>query len=301
MKAPFPYFGGKSKVADEVWQRFGQPKRYIEPFCGSAAVLLQRPGGAPSGARDEVINDFDGFITNFYRTVKQQPDELIELMDYTVSELDLHARRDWLQGVEDELIESLRADPHYCHAKAAAWWCWGVCQSIGGGWPYSDSNLSPEHSINGRGIFSTIDTEKTIHGLSHRFSKTKILFGSWERCIESWSALHINRSENAPAAVFLDPPYPNNTGSSTVYGKDSNSVAYQVEQWCRQHQDDPTLRIALCGYKGSYKLPEWNKHHWKAKGGYANQSETENENRHRETVWFSPQCRNDVQKSIFSR
>ncbi len=46
LKAPFPYFGGKSRVADEVWRRFGNPKTYVEPFCGSCAVLLARPGGA---------------------------------------------------------------------------------------------------------------------------------------------------------------------------------------------------------------------------------------------------------------
>ena len=30
-------------VADIVWQALGQPKHYLEPFCGSAAVLLARP------------------------------------------------------------------------------------------------------------------------------------------------------------------------------------------------------------------------------------------------------------------
>jgi len=166
-------------------------------------------------------------------------------------------------------------------------------------WPYSNSNQAPQFDKNGSGIFSTIDTEKRIHGLSHRLSSTKILCGDWQRCIGSHSALHIDRSKDSPSAVFLDPPYPNDTGSTTVYGKDSNSVAYKVESWCQKHQDDPTLRIAICGYEGSYDLAEWDNHHWKANGGYANQGKTENENRHRETIWFSPQCRNDVQKSIF--
>lgn len=29
MKAPFPYFGGKSKVADVVWEALGDVKHYI--------------------------------------------------------------------------------------------------------------------------------------------------------------------------------------------------------------------------------------------------------------------------------
>ena len=40
LKAPFPYFGGKSRVAHEVWHRLGDVTNFIEPFCGSAAVLL---------------------------------------------------------------------------------------------------------------------------------------------------------------------------------------------------------------------------------------------------------------------
>lgn len=43
MKAPFPYFGGKSKIAETVWARFGSPRQYIEPFCESAAVPWRFP------------------------------------------------------------------------------------------------------------------------------------------------------------------------------------------------------------------------------------------------------------------
>jgi hypothetical protein len=58
MNAPFPFFGGKREVADIIWARLGSPKQYIEPFCGSAAVLL----AAPSPASLEVVNDLNGFI-----------------------------------------------------------------------------------------------------------------------------------------------------------------------------------------------------------------------------------------------
>ena len=43
LRAPFPYFGGKSKIAADVWARLGRPKQYVEPFCGSAAMLLAAP------------------------------------------------------------------------------------------------------------------------------------------------------------------------------------------------------------------------------------------------------------------
>ena len=84
IKAPFPYFGGKSTIAAAVWQRLGRPKQYIEPFCGSAAMLL----AAPSPASLEVVGDANGFIANFWRAVKHQPDKVAEWSDYPVSHID---------------------------------------------------------------------------------------------------------------------------------------------------------------------------------------------------------------------
>jgi site-specific DNA-adenine methylase len=40
LRAPFPWFGGKSRIAHLVWERFGDVAHYIEPFAGSLAVLL---------------------------------------------------------------------------------------------------------------------------------------------------------------------------------------------------------------------------------------------------------------------
>ena len=56
LRAPFYYFGGKSRAASQVWEALGNPDHYIEPFCGSAAVLLARP----NKDRLETINDADG-------------------------------------------------------------------------------------------------------------------------------------------------------------------------------------------------------------------------------------------------
>lgn len=46
LKAPFPWPGGKSDIAPAVWARLGQVENYVEPMCGTAAMLLARPGGA---------------------------------------------------------------------------------------------------------------------------------------------------------------------------------------------------------------------------------------------------------------
>ena len=131
LKAPFPYFGGKSRVAPEVWKRFGDTPNYVEPFFGSGAVLLARPPF--EGNRIETVNDLDGHLANFWRSLQADPDAVAYHADWPVSELDLHARGDWLYYRPDvrEWVERLRADPDYYDAKSAGWWVWFVSCWIG--------------------------------------------------------------------------------------------------------------------------------------------------------------------------
>lgn len=129
---PFPWFGGKRRVAPLVWQYLGEDVlNYIEPFAGGLATLLYRPH-AP---QIETVNDLDGYICNFWRAVKNKPDEVAHYADWPVNEVDLHARHHWLvyeAGVS--LKDNLLKDPEWCDAKVAGWWVWGICQWIGGGW-----------------------------------------------------------------------------------------------------------------------------------------------------------------------
>lgn len=55
IKSPYPYFGSKRRVVEEVWSRFGNVENYIEPFAGSLSVLL----GNPNIPKIETSNDFD--------------------------------------------------------------------------------------------------------------------------------------------------------------------------------------------------------------------------------------------------
>ncbi len=133
MKAPFPYFGGKSLIANEVWRRFGDVKCYVEPFFGSGAVLLNRPNWTPETSSIETVNDADGFICNFWRSVQAEPEQVAKYADWPVVESDLHARHAWLVGQKDSLAAHLEGDPDYYDAKIAGWWCWGMNCWIGSG------------------------------------------------------------------------------------------------------------------------------------------------------------------------
>lgn len=131
LQAPFPYFGGKRKAAETVWPAFGQVDNYVEPFAGSAAMLLAAP---PDAARIETINDFDGFIANFWRAIAHDPDAVAHAADWPVNEVDLMARHSWLVRHRAPITEQLCADPAWYDARSAGWWVWGACSWIGSGW-----------------------------------------------------------------------------------------------------------------------------------------------------------------------
>lgn len=175
LKAPFPWFGGKSKVAHLVWDRFGEVKNYCEPFYATGAVLL----GRPHEPVIETVNDYDGYVVNFWRAIQAPPaysggpsgaDLTAQHADWPVSEMDLHARHKWLVERKDKLRARLLEDPTFYDARIAGWWVWGLCAWIGSGWcvgygirkdatpkeqlPHLSGSGSPGHGqgINGKGM-----------------------------------------------------------------------------------------------------------------------------------------------------
>lgn len=59
-------------MADEIAARLPAHGHYVEPFAGSLAVLL-----AKNPADMETVNDIDGDLMNFWRVLREQPDEFI--------------------------------------------------------------------------------------------------------------------------------------------------------------------------------------------------------------------------------
>src|SRR6185437_15164782 len=129
LRAPFPYFGGKSKVAPLAWERFGDVPNYVEPFFGSGAVLL----GRPTTPGVETVNDRDCLLANFWRALQNDPDKVARYADNPVNEADQHARHLWLVQ-QEEFRERMKTEPEFYDAKIAGWWVWGQCIWIGSGW-----------------------------------------------------------------------------------------------------------------------------------------------------------------------
>ena len=99
--------------------------------------------------------------------------------------------------------------------------------------------------------------------------------------------------------MFLDPPYDEGSVDYSSGGM-GLGLSKKVSEWAIENGKRKDMRIALCGYEGEHDMPGWAVHEWKARGGFANQSEDDSSNnRHRERIWFSPHCLSAAQPTLF--
>lgn len=301
--APFPWFGGKRRVAADVWARFGQVGHYVEPFAGSLACLLGRPESVDC---IETVNDFDGYVANFWRSLVHDPEAVARWADWPVSEPDLHARHLWLVARRADLTAQLCGDPDFYSAKLAGWWVWGIASWIGSGWcagtgPWVEVDGRLRLGTAGQGINRPLphlgDAGRGIADylgqLSARLRRTRVCCGDWERICDSEAALFPARGQ--PTAVLLDPPYSEEVRTAGLYACDDTDVAGRCLAWCERWGQHPLLRIALCGYEGEahgrLEAQGWTVQAWSAHGGYGSQGEGEGRaNKHAERIWYSPAC-----------
>jgi DNA adenine methylase len=308
LSAPFPWYGAKRAIADEVWARFGDVDHYVEPFAGSLAVLLARPGPLRRGAA-ETVNDADCLLANFWRAVRADPDAVAEAADWPVNEADLHARHLWLANRGREIAERVSWDPEFYDARVAGWWVWGISAWVGWDWCSGAGPWVPEVlglPYKGRaGVYRRVpavgdNAGKGVHALSRRgrlpevmaalarrLRYVRVLSGDWSRAVSLGVA---GSKAFRTTGVFMDPPY--GEGSDEAYAVRQPGVADAAATWALEAGNRADLRIAFCCYAGSaiwerFAAAGWAQYRWQSHGG---RGETNSANAKRETVWFSPAC-----------
>lgn len=321
LQAPFPYFGGKSAVAADVWAALGDVDNYVEPFAGSCAVLLARP----HEPRTETINDADGLLANFWRAVRAKPLAVAKYADWPVNECDTIAREVWLVGQRESLTERLMGDSEWCDPRAAGWWVYGAACYIAGGfcsgkgpWQSVDGVLTrvgsgpgvsrkrphlttagtgvhrPHHELGPRDRGECQRRRAVIvrwmRQLSDRLRNVRVCCGDWSR-VTSPTVTY----KHGLTGVFLDPPYSAEADRDMgLYAVDCGRVAHDVREWAIAEGRNRLMRIVLAGYEGEHAMPDdWRVIEWRGNGGYANQADGETRgkvNRGRERLWLSPHC-----------
>lgn len=300
LRAPFPWFGGKSRASHLIWERFlagGNPiDNYVEPFAGSLAVLLGRPKSSILRTTLETVNDFDGYVSNFWRATKHDPDEVAFHLDFPTSEIDLIARNNWLVENRNKFKDAMLADPDYRDAKVAAYWCYGQLLWIGGGFAANRVGkklpaLSASKTAAG-GVWrrnhrlgdNTSDVlfeqglaiRDRMRVLAERLRTVRITCGDWTECLSP--AVTVG---NGITGIVLDPPY--TTGEHSIdYAADAHQakgrdIANEVRAWAIRVGSVNGVKIALCGYESEkHPMPEdWLVQDWVALGGFSSTAKVE--------------------------
>ena len=180
VRAPFPYPGGKSKSVENIIAHLPYRSRYIEPFGGSAAVLLARH---PSPL--EVFNDRYAGVVAFYRCIRH-PEKFQKLCDWL--ELTIHSREDfvWCKETWKDVTDDVE--------RAARWYYMTA---------YSFGSLGRNfgRSTSGRGgLAGKIRNKlKEFAGLHDRFKKVQVENQDWYDCINDY--------DNHDTVFYMDPPY----------------------------------------------------------------------------------------------
>ena len=307
LKAPFPYFGGKTKIADTVWHLLGDVRNYVEPFAGSAAVLLARPAGFDG---PETLNDLSCFIVNTWRAISRDSDGLAVLLVGPVCEVNTEAEHYSLATQEVTLRDRL-GDPEFFDSRLAAYWIRGANEWIGSGWASGEGPWSwtrefgwakarqlPHLGNAGKGINRKLPhlgdagtgeydlrlafVSEWLNALRDRLCRVRITCGGFERVLSP----SVTLKHAGVTGVFLDPPY---DGTEYVYGT-TVSISERVRNWCLENGANPRLRIVLAGRGEEHDdllSHGWLKTVWSARRGYSTVNAGE---RHTEALWYSPSC-----------
>jgi DNA adenine methylase len=188
------YHGSKWRLADWIIESFPPHECYVEPFGGGAGVLLQKPRSWL-----EVFNDLDGAVVNFFRVLRERPDELIRAIELTP-----YAREEWQQAMNeapDDPLEAARRFYVRAYQNRA-----GPTATQGAGWR---RNKVVTQAADGRKLSTPAAVAFTE--IEHLYPVAGRLRGVQ---IEHDEALTIiKRYDGTGTLFYLDPPYPGSTRS----------------------------------------------------------------------------------------
>lgn len=192
MKPPISYFGSKARLAPWIASMFPPHRVYVEPFCGSAAVLFaKRP------STHEILNDVDDLLVNFLRVLRDRPEDLevaCRATPYARSEFEACAD---VAGAVDEL------------ERARRWWVrssqsFGQVATTATGWSVS--------------ILRGSDNARSVWNRLGRFAETAERLGPV--VVENRDALEVIAQFDAvDGVIYCDPPYLGETRTSQRDGR----------------------------------------------------------------------------------
>jgi len=223
----FGWYGGKFSHLEWLLPLLPPAHHYCEPFAGSGAVLLNRD---PSAV--ETYNDIDGEVVNFFRVLRNQPDELARVIALTpFSREEFHRAIAGLPADMPAATRALeRARQFYVRARQART---GLAQTATlGRW----ANCRDTSRSGMAGVVSRwLGGVEGLSDIGERLIRVQI---------ENRPAVDVIRLYDGPATLFYcDPPYLHTTRGDIK--------AYRFEM---DEQEHIRLAAALHGCKGKVAL-----------------------------------------------
>lgn len=180
--SPFPWFGGKQRLARRIVDLLPAHSVYVEPFGGAAAVLLSK-----RAARLEVYNDVDEGLLAFFKVLRDEPDELerrLRLTPFARREFEL-CRDTWRE--QDDPIEKARR--WYVRVEQAFA---GTPTTMGWGGEF----LGRRRQSRATSSWKRLDR---MYAIAARFRTVQIEGLDWRQVLD--------RYDQDDVVFYLDPPY----------------------------------------------------------------------------------------------
>jgi DNA adenine methylase len=195
----FGWYGGKFSHLDWLLPLLPMTHNYCEPFSGSGAVLLNR-----SPSKVETYNDIDGELVNFFKILRDNPEELTRLIALTpFSREEFHKA---VTGNSNKLSNLERARRFYIRARQTRT---GLAQTATlGRWANCrDSSRSGMAGVVSRWLGGV----EALPEIASRLIRVQI---------ENRPAIDVIRAYDSKDTLFYcDPPYLHDTrGDSKAYG-----------------------------------------------------------------------------------
>lgn len=248
-------------------------KTYLEPFFGSGAVFFNKEKSIV-----ETLNDIDGNIVNFFKVLREKPEELAWLISLTpwsreeyINTLTYANEETWFRRTGDELEDARRL-------LIRMWQSRGSKTSDRSGW---------RHDKQGRGGSSCPKEWQRI---------PKRIFEAAERLkeaqIENRPALDIIKQYGYPEVlIYADPPYPLSTRSKRMYAHEMSDTDHLELLEALDAHPGPVL---LSGYAS--KLYDDQLKHWTRKTTMAL---AEGGRQREEVLWINPVAAKEVTENLF--
>lgn len=224
----FRWYGGKYSHLDWLLPLLPKTTQFCEPFGGSAAVLLNKE---PSPI--ETFNDIDGAVVNFFKVLRDRPNELIEKLYLTPFAREQFVEA-YLSKKKTDIDAIERARLFFVSAEQVRI---GLAQTATPGrWAYCV--LTSRRGMSGA-VSRWINRIEALWAVSERLRSVQL---------ENLDAIKVIKKYDTPETLFYcDPPY--------VHESRGDIKAYGFEMTTENHE---SLSDTLHSIKGNVALSGYN-------------------------------------------